>query len=68
MRRATCLFSLRSSLAAAGVSSILQAKALHQRCQRDGGFIRTAVGLLGGSAQVRVLKYGGGQTPSYVVN
>jgi hypothetical protein len=56
MRRATCLSSLRSSLAAAGVTSILQAKILHQRCPRDGGFARTTVRIKGGSSQVGVLQ------------
>ena len=40
-----CLSSLRSALAAAGVNSILQAKILHQRSQRDGGFARATVSL-----------------------
>ena len=51
-----CLSSVRSALAAAGVSSILQAKILHQRSQRDGGFARATVSLQGCSAQVRVFQ------------
>jgi hypothetical protein len=38
------------------VTSILQAKILHQRCPRDGGFARTTVRIKGGSSQVGVLQ------------
>lgn len=56
MRLATCRFSLCSCLAAAGVTSTLQAKCRHHLVEGDGRFPGTAVRFQCRSAQVCILQ------------
>lgn len=56
MRLATCRSSLRSSLAAAGVTSTLQAKVFHHLVEGDGGFTGAAVCFQCSSPQVHILQ------------